>query len=185
MKFATPAIALALASGANAFVQKPAQRSKTSLPMGYLDDLSPKAAAPARAGIASYLDSIPAAPARAAGAGLTSYLDSVNTACNGASAPTADCAEAITDYMGALSSGEEPASSAAEGAKAIGSYLDNLAGSASAHVGGAGIQSYLSTVATAPERVAGAGIGSYLDSVGGVSNGAVAPSAPAVKVSFI
>ena len=88
--------------------------------------------------------------------------------------------------MGALSSGDAPASSAAAGAKAIGSYLDNLASQASTHHGGAGIPSYLSSVATAPARAGGAGIPIYLNVLNGQSaNGSSAPtkSAPAVKVS--
>jgi hypothetical protein len=110
-------------------------------------------------------------------------LDSINKECDTVQ-PTTKCAEAITDYMGALSSGDAPASSASAGAKAIGSYLDNLASQASTHQGGAGIQSYLSTVATAPARAGGAGIPVYLNVLNG-ANGSTAPtkSAPAVKVS--
>ena len=87
--------------------------------------------------------------------------------------------------MGALSNGAASPSSASEGANAIGSYLDHLAG-ASSHSGGAGIPSYLSTVATSPSRTGGGGITSYLNGAHLV-NGASAPrntkSAPAVKVS--
>ncbi|WP_208103105.1 hypothetical protein, partial [Escherichia coli] len=77
-------------------------------------------------GITNYLDGVATAPARAGGAGIGNYLDSINKECDTVQ-PTTKCAEAITDYMGALSSGDAPASSASAGAKAIGSYLDNLA----------------------------------------------------------
>ncbi len=185
MKFATLAIAsIAAASGANAFVQNSpattARSSKTSLP-SYLDDIGAPANSGGSSGIANYLDSIPSTPNQLSGAGFVSYLDSIALECNGAAGPSAPCAEAITDYMTAVSSGDAPSSS--EGAAAIGNYLDHLASQAST-LSGAGIQSYLSTVATAPERMGGAGIGNYLDGVG--VNGSVVPSqsAPAVKVSF-
>ena len=187
MKFATPAVTLIAASGANAFVQNSPVRVKTSL-ASYLDDIgdqvvlqAPRASA---SGISNYLDSVPMAPSRAAGAGIDSYLESIVSGCDAVVLPSSECAEAISGYMGALSNGNAPASSALEGAKAIGSYLDNIAGQASARQGGAGIQSYLSTVATAPERAVGAGISNYLDSVGGGSFPNT-QSAPAVKVSFI
>ena len=192
MKFATLAIASIAASGASAFVQNSpstSRCSKTSLP-SYLDDIGAPTMS-GGSGIANYLDSVPSSSARTGGAGIGSYLDSIAVECNGVTGPSPQCAEAITDYMTAISSGDAPTSSASEGAAAIGNYLDNLASQASARMGGAGIQSYLSTVATAPERVGGAGIGNYLDSVGGVNgvngvNGSVVPSqsAPAVKVSF-
>jgi hypothetical protein len=182
MKFTTFAIALAAAPGANAFVQKSNAHIQTSL-LGYLDNLGGAKAAPAKRGITNYLDGVATAPARAGGAGIGNYLDSINKECDTVQ-PTTKCAEAITDYMGALSSGDAPASSASAGAKAIGSYLDNLASQASTHQGGAGIQSYLSTVATAPARAGGAGIPVYLNVLNG-ANGSTAPtkSAPAVKVS--
>ena len=55
------------------------------------------------------------------------------------------------------------ADSSAEAAQRIGGYLDNLASGSSARQGGAGIQSYLSTVG---------------------SNSAIQGSASAVKVTF-
>jgi len=177
MKFAAPIIAIISASGAHAFVQNSPVRTKISL-NSYLDDIGP--APPAKvssSGIGSYLDSVTTSTALH-GAGIGSYLDSVNQACD--TVATEECADAITDYMGALSTGDAPAESASEGAKAIGSHLDSLASQASV-LGGAGIPSYLSTVATSPERAGGAGIDNYLDSV--PSSSAVS-SAPAVK-SFL
>ena len=179
MKFTTIAFAMAVASGANAFVQN-SPRVKTSSIQGYLDDISGSTSSPKK-GIVNYLDSIPTTPTRTAGAGIGSYLDSVNQACNGASAPTSECADAITDYMGALSTGDEPASSAKEGAQTIGNYLDSML-KRNVLQGGPGIPTYLSTVATGPERAGGAGIANYLDSVPSAS--ALTASAPAVKVSL-
>jgi len=112
-------------------------------------------------GIANYLDSVATTPSRTGGAGIGNYLDSIHKACD-TNQPTTKCAEAITNYMGALSNGAASPSSASEGANAIGSYLDHLAG-ASSHSGGAGILSYLSTVATSPSRTGGGGITSYLN----------------------
>ncbi len=181
MKFTTFAIALAAAPSVNAFVQNPNPRVKTALP-GYLDNLV-AVLAPPKKGITNYLDGVATAPARVGGAGIGNYLDSINKECDGGQ-PTTKCAEAITDYMGALTTGDAPASSAAAGAKAIGSYLDNLASQASSHHGGAGIPSYLTTVPTAPARAGGAGIPVYLNVLNG-ANGSSSPaqSAPAVKVS--
>jgi hypothetical protein len=180
MKFTTFAIALAAAPRANAFVQNPNAHVKTAL-QGYLDNLG--VAAPPKRGITNYLDGVATAPARVGGAGIGNYLDSINKECDTAQ-PTTKCAEAITDYMGALSSGDAPASSAAAGAKAIGSYLDHLANQASSYQGGAGIPSYLSTVATAPARAGGAGIPGYLNVLNSANGASVAAqSAPAVKVS--
>lgn len=126
MKFATLAIALFAASGVNAFVADPNARAKTSL-LSYLDDLGAKAKAAPRKGIANYLDTVSTAPVRAGGAGITSfvstvatnsnraagggitsYLDTINQACDAIQSDTTKCAEAISDYMGALSSGEAP-----------------------------------------------------------------------------
>lgn len=192
MKFTTSVLALAVASTTEAFVQKSSSGrvSKTSI-AGYLDALTPTATAP---GI-SYLDGMPASSGRAGGAGLGSYLDNVNVACDGG-APTV-CADAITEYMGALSTGQEPASSSAKGAEAIGNYLDFLAGgldeaeavfkSEMEQVQGsssdAGMQSYTSTVAAAPARVGGPGLGNYLDGMKSSASSAIGQSAPAVKVS--
>ena len=181
--------------GANAFVQPPLSNSNvcdarmidksvTSL-LGYLDNLGGTTMTKPKKGIANYLDSVATTPSRTGGAGIGNYLDSIHKACD-TNQPTTKCAEAITNYMGALSNGAASPSSASEGANAIGSYLDHLAAGASSHSGGAGIPSYLSTVATNPSRTGGGGITSYLNGAHLV-NGASAPrntnSAPAVKVS--
>jgi len=178
MKF-TIAIAIASATSSNAFVQN-SRIQKISSIQGYLDDIGGGAPSPNKNGITNYLDSIPSQPTRTAGAGIGSYLDNVNHACD--ATPTSECAEAITDYMSALSTGDEPASSAVQGAQTIGNYLDNML-KRNVLQGGAGITSYLDAVATAPERQGGAGIGNYLDSVPSAS--ALTNSAPAVKVSFL
>lgn len=184
--------------GANAFVQPPSSNSnvcaariidtsKTSL-LGYLDNLGGATTTKPKKGIANYLDSVATTPSRTGGAGIGNYLDSIHKACD-TNQPTTKCAEAITNYMGALSNGAASPSSASEGANAIGSYLDHLAGaSSSSHSGGAGIPSYLSTVATSPSCTGGGGITSYLNGAHLV-NGSSAPrntkSAPAVKVRKI
>lgn len=178
MKF-TIAIAIASASSSTAFVQN-SRIQKISSIQGYLDDIGGGAPSPNKNGITNYLDSIPSQPTRTAGAGIGSYLDNVNQACD--ATPTSECAEAITDYMGALSTGDEPASSTVQGAQTIGNYLDNML-KRNVLQGGPGITSYLDAVATAPERQGGAGIGNYLDSVPSVT--AITNSAPAVKVSFL
>ena len=182
MKFATAAITIAAtSSGANAFVHNsPSPAKSSSSIQGYLDDLNGGASTP-KQGIANYLDSIiPSTPTRAAGAGISSYLDTVNQVCD--ATPTSECADAITDYMGALSSGYAPASSTTEGASTIGNYLDNML-KRNILQGGPGMTNYLSTVTTGPERDGGAGISSYLDSVPSASS--LGPSAPAIKVSNI
>lgn len=190
MKFATPAIALYVTAGAaDAFVQKSPARTKTSSLSSYLDDLRGAATAPKSksSGIANYLDSVPSTSVLP---GVTeesligaeaAYLTSLNKACDGAAEPTPDCTDAITDFMGALSSGDLPAASANEGAQAIGNYLDNLAGQAAARQGGVGIQSHLSTFAPSPQREAGMGMRSYMDGLTTIS-GTVPHSAAAVKV---
>jgi len=186
MKFTTSAIALMGASGASAFVQQsPTIRAKTTSLTSYLDDIGANAAPEAPVGFASYLDSMGSTSSRAGGAGIGNYLDSINQECNGAQGPSAPCAEAITDYMSAVASGDAPAESSTEAAHAIGNYLDHLAGQAAARLGGVGIQSYLATVATSPERAGGAGIANYLDTVRGVGTATATPtqSAPAIKVS--
>jgi len=182
MKFASPVIALVAASGANAFVPTAQTKFNTALSASYLDQLGSVKASPA-AGVKSYLDSIPAPVTRVAGAGFTSYLDTVAKGCN-AVQPIEQCAEAITNYMSAVSNGaaDPVAESPSAGAQVIGNYLDRLASKATV-ISGAGIASYLDSVPSAPSRVGGAGFVSYLDSVGGSSSKA-APSAPAVK-SFL
>lgn len=127
MKFATFAIALIAAPGVTAFVpsSNSAARIQTSLP-SYLDDLSAKAAppkkgitsyldtvskAPARkggAGIGNYLNTVATGPVRTGGAGIINYLDSINQECDVIQPDNTKCAEAISDYMGALSSGQAP-----------------------------------------------------------------------------
>jgi hypothetical protein len=154
----------------------------------YLSTVAVTSARVGGAGITSFQDTVPTNQARMGGAGIISYLDTIERECN-AIAPTDKCAPAIANYMEAVSSGNTAPS--VEGAKAIGSYLDALGNAASQRVGGAGIQSYLDTVATGTNRQGGAGIGSYQDSVGSApavknfldalsSGAAAAPSAPAV-----
>ena len=58
------------------------------------------------AGITSYLSSVPANSARMGGAGIGSYLDSIHQACD--AHPTSECAQAITSYLDALSTGAAP-----------------------------------------------------------------------------
>ena len=78
------------------------------------------------AGIVNYLEGLPIADARVGGAGIsshvnvmasstqlfgagiTSYLDTVNEACDAATGSTTDCANAISGYADALSSGAAP-----------------------------------------------------------------------------
>ena len=72
--------------------------SKTSL-LGYLDNLGGTTMTKPKKGIATYLDS-----AWTGGAGIGNYLDSIHKACD-TNQPTTKCAEAITNYMGALSNG--------------------------------------------------------------------------------
>jgi hypothetical protein len=129
MKFATALFAFAFAApGANAFVPESTRAmttTTTALP-SYLDDLSAKAAPPrkgitsyldtvftkpARAGgvgIGNYLNTVATAPARSGGAGIINYLDSINQECDAYQPDATKCAEAISDYMGALSSGQAP-----------------------------------------------------------------------------
>ena len=107
MKFATFAIALFAAPGIDAFVPESSARTTTSLP-SYLDDLSAKKAAPPRKGITSYLDTVSTGPVRTGGAGIINYLDTINQECDAFQPDTTKCAEAISDYMGALSSGHAP-----------------------------------------------------------------------------
>jgi len=182
MKFTSSVIALVAASGANAFVPTAQTNSNTALSASYLDQLGSVKASPS-SGVKSYLDSIPAPITRVAGAGFTSYRDAVAKGCS-AVQPIEECAEAITDYMSAVSNGaaDPVAESPSAGAQVIGNYLDRLASQATV-ISGAGIASYLDSVPSAPSRVGGPGFASYLDSVGGPSSKA-APSAPAVK-SFL
>eukprot|EP00986_Skeletonema_menzelii_P019538 scaffold28378_cov137-Skeletonema_menzelii.AAC.1 len=179
MKFTSSVIALVAASGADAFVPTTQTQSITALSASYLEQLGGAKATPA-AGVKSYLDSIPAPVTRVAGAGFTSYLDTVAKGCD-AVQPVEECAEAITNYMSAVSTGaaDPVAESPSAGAQVIGNYLDHLASQATV-ISGAGMASYLDSVPSAPSRVGGAGFASYLDSVGG-SSSTPAPSAPAVK----
>ncbi len=184
MKFTATAIAFIAASGANAFVPTSQSRSSsTALSVSYLEQLAGSNASPA-ASVKSYLDSIPAPVTRVAGAGFTSYLDTVAQGCD-AVQPIEQCAEAITDYMSAISNGaaDPVAESPAVGAQVIGNYLDHLASQATV-ISGAGIASYLDSVPSTPSRVGGPGMSNYIDSVVGGSTSSPAPSAPAVK-SFL
>mmetsp|Transcript_7943 Transcript_7943/g.13503 ORF Transcript_7943/g.13503 Transcript_7943/m.13503 type:complete len:470 (-) Transcript_7943:198-1607(-) len=188
MKFTSSAVALvAASSGVNAFVPSTTTKiqssTTTALSASYLEQLGAAQSTPA-AGVKSYLDSIPAPVTRVAGAGFTSYLDSVAKGCD-AVQPVEECAEAISNYMSAVSYGavDPVAESPAAGAEVIGNYLDRLASQATV-ISGAGMASYLDSVPSAPARVGGAGFASYLDSVGGSSSNTAAPSAPAVK-SFL
>ena len=60
------------------------------------------------AGITAYLSTVATSPVRVGGAGIYSYLDSVSQACDAVAPDTTACAEAISDYMGALSTGDAP-----------------------------------------------------------------------------
>eukprot|EP00984_Skeletonema_dohrnii_P029288 scaffold19766_cov50-Skeletonema_dohrnii-CCMP3373.AAC.1 len=131
MKFTSSVIALVAASGANAFVLPTTQtQSTTALSASYLEQLGGAQKSPA-AGVKSYLDSIPAPVTRVAGSGFTSYLDTVAKGCD-AVQPVEECAEAITNYMSAVSSGaaDPVAESPSAGAQVIGNYLDHLASQA-------------------------------------------------------
>lgn len=181
MKFSTAAALIATAGSATAFAPNQKASIRTALSASYLEQLAgPKT--PHRptsgSGISNYLDSVPSSANRVGGAGIGSYLDSVNSACN-TIVPTDQCAEAISDYMSAVSNGVAQPEANNVAAQTIGNYLDNLAGSAPSRQGGAGIQSYLSTVPTGSSLQGGSGIHSYQDTV--ASNSAVSSSAPAVK----
>ena len=102
MKFTATVVALAAASGANAFIFPTSQsQSSTGLFASYLQQLSSFKARPT-GGIKGYLDSIPAPVKRVAGAGFTSYLDTVAKGCDTVQ-PIEQCAEAMTNYMSAIS----------------------------------------------------------------------------------
>eukprot|EP00970_Alexandrium_tamarense_P016403 scaffold6493_cov217-Alexandrium_tamarense.AAC.1 len=188
MKFPSTAITLlAYTTCTNAFLpsthQKQLHTTTTNLQASYLDNLAgakiPKApVSNGGSGISNYLNTVPVSNARVGGAGFTSYLDAISQECD-AVAPTAQCAEAITEYLGALSSGDAPAHTTDVGAKTIGNYLDNLARSAPRVVGG-GITGYLQALPASNGRIGGSGIQSYLSSVGG-SSAIGGSSAPAVK----
>jgi hypothetical protein len=201
MKF--PAVALLAAAGsAAAFAPNQQCSIKTTvLSASYLEQLAgPKTPHRPRngSGISNYLDSVVTSSNRMGGAGISSYLDSVNAACN-TIVPTDQCAEAISGYMSAVANGAAQPEANGVAAQSIGNYLDKLASAAPNRQGGAGIQSYLSSVPTGSSLRGGAGLMTYQDTVasnsavtrsaGAVkgfldalsSNGAVAPSAPAVK----
>ena len=57
------------------------------------------------AGIASYIGAFPSSPGRIGGPGFATYLGSISQECDTVQ-PTEQCAEAITEYFGALSSGD-------------------------------------------------------------------------------
>lgn len=97
------------------------------------------------------------------------------------SEPTAKCAEAITNYMDALSTGNAPAASSGAAAQKIGGYLDNLAsGGSFSRAGGSGIQNYLSAIGSSTAILGSASaVKSYLDAMS--SGATAAPAAPAVK----
>lgn len=60
------------------------------------------------AGIQSHVGALPSS-SQLSGAGIPNYLDSVNQACDASSsASTSECAQAISDYASALSSGDAP-----------------------------------------------------------------------------
>ena len=59
-------------------------------------------------GITSYLSTVATNPVQTGGAGIGSYLDSITQACDAVQADKSECAEAISDYMSALSSGDAP-----------------------------------------------------------------------------
>ena len=62
------------------------------------------------AGIQSHVGALPSGSSQLSGAGIPSYLDSVNQACDASSQvdTTSECAQAISDYASALSSGDAP-----------------------------------------------------------------------------
>ena len=96
------------------------------------------------------------------------------------SEPTAKCAEAITNYMDALSTGNAPAASSGAAAQKIGGYLDNLASGGSNRAGGSGIQNYLSAIGSSTAiKGSASAVKSYLDAMS--SGATAAPAAPAVK----
>jgi len=186
MKFSVTAVSLAALSGADAFVQRAPQHAQTAV-RSYLDDLGPGPSEPvptntqtSGAGISSYLDSVVTAPSRAGGAGFGSYLDTISQACD-AVMPIDNCAEAITDYLGALATGDAPAASVAAGAEVIGNYLDNISRSQPSQIDGAGIPSYLDSVgsgASSPAASAPA-VKSFLDALSGSATAPVTSSSPA------
>ena len=91
----------AMSSGATAAPSAPVIKS-------YLDDMSSGAASvpTSGAGIANYISSLPVTVSRVGGAGIGSYLDGIHQACD--AHPTSECAQAITSYMDALSTGAAP-----------------------------------------------------------------------------
>ena len=82
------------------------------------------------------------------------------------SEPTAKCAEAITYYMDALSTGNAPAASSGAAAQKIGGYLDNLASGGSSRAGGSGIQNYLAAIGSSSAiQGSASAVKSYLDAM--------------------
>ena len=57
-------------------------------------------------GIHSYLASVPSNSARLGGAGFAGYLDGIGQACDAVQPDNTACAEAVSDYTSALSSGD-------------------------------------------------------------------------------
>jgi len=134
----------AVATGA---VESPTPQAVKS----YLADLSTGAVTmPTTTGaIASYLSTLDkgAGGGPPTGSGPVSYLDALSELCD-ADSRSPECTEAITDYLGALSSGK--AAPSQESAAAITSYIDKLS----------------STSPTAPTRGSSANaITSYLDAL--------------------
>ena len=72
----------------------------------YLSSMGTGSALSGGAGIPSHVGALTSST-QLSGAGIGSYLDSISDACDAVQSTT-ECAEAISDYMGALSSGDAP-----------------------------------------------------------------------------
>ena len=74
----------------------------------YLDSVPTNPNQLSGGGITTYLATVATNPERVGGAGIGSYLDGISQACDAAQPDTSECAEAISDYASALSSGAAP-----------------------------------------------------------------------------
>ena len=128
--------------------------------MNYLDAIPSMNTQTSAAGIASYIGAFPSSPCRIGGAGFATYLSSISQECDTIQ-PTEECAEAITDFLGAVSSGDAPPATVADGAEAIVNYLD--------------------TISRPSTSLGGSGLLGHLDSLGGESSAIVQSSAPATS----
>ena len=73
----------------------------------YLSAMGSASALSGGAGIPTHVGSL-ASGNQLSGAGITGYLDVISQACDAAQPNTSECAEAISDYVGAVSSGDAP-----------------------------------------------------------------------------